>query len=69
MAKSSTDDDIPLDEGEAANLIGSARPTLAKMRREGRGPEHFMLGARIRYVRGAVLKWRTEQALAGREGV
>jgi predicted DNA-binding transcriptional regulator AlpA len=68
MAKNSNDDDFPLDEGEAAKLIGSARPTLAKMRRQGRGPQFFKVGERIRYLRGSVLKWRAEQAGSGREG-
>lgn len=55
------DDDVPLDEAQAAALAGCARATLAKMRREGRAPAHYMLGARVRYTRAAVMAWRAAQ--------
>ncbi|WP_198374040.1 helix-turn-helix transcriptional regulator [Neoroseomonas rubea] len=57
-----------LDEGEAAALLGCCRATLARLRRAGDGPPHYMVGKRPRYVLHDVAAWRAARVRAGTEG-
>lgn len=54
-----TPDDAAVDEGAAARMLGLARETLARMRRRGMGPKHFVIGRRrVRYLPSDVRQWR-----------
>lgn len=50
-------DKVILTEKEAAEVLGTSGSTLARLRREGRGPAHRMVGNRARYHREAVERW------------
>lgn len=60
--------DRALDEGEAAAIIGCCRTTLARMRKAGTGPKHFLIGSRPRYLPDDIAAWRAAQVAARLEG-
>jgi predicted DNA-binding transcriptional regulator AlpA len=51
-----------LEEGlavpEAAQFLGLAVSTLAKLRMSGDGPQYFLLGRKVVYTRRHLLEWR-----------
>jgi predicted DNA-binding transcriptional regulator AlpA len=52
-----TDNPISLTASEAANLLGLAPSTLAKLRLNGNGPAYCKLGRRVVYRREDLVKW------------
>lgn len=48
---------VILTEKEAAEVLGTSGSTLGRLRREGKGPQHRMVGNRARYHREEVERW------------
>jgi hypothetical protein len=61
---SETDNDALFDARAAANFIGLAVTTLAKLRCIGGGPEFLKLGRKVLYRRADLAKWLNARRVA-----
>jgi hypothetical protein len=51
------DDDLPLDDREAAPLLGWKPETLATNRSKGQGPRYYKSGRRVFYTRKLIREY------------
>jgi hypothetical protein len=61
---SETDNDPVFDAVAAADFIGLAVATLAKLRCIGGGPEYLKLGRKVVYRRSDLAKWRNARRVS-----
>lgn len=48
-------------EAQAAEVLKIKHSTLAKLRKEGKGPPYAMVGGSIRYIREDLIHWVRSQ--------
>lgn len=58
-----TDDQIPLTQEQAAELIGVKPTTLSAWRHFGRGPRYLKVGRSCFYRRDDIEQWLNDQAV------
>jgi excisionase family DNA binding protein len=57
ISLSFAEDDLLLNEVQAAKFLGLSSRTLQAWRSQGRGPAYVKVGRSIRYWRSALLEW------------
>jgi len=56
---------LAVSEAEAARLLGISARTLWRLRHDGRGPRHAMVGCSVRYSLAEIQRWLAGQTAAG----